>query len=132
MIYLPEFSNSQEITSYINADVNTFRAAVYPGTNEPTEWAKDSSHVYDFVGDGGILVNDTVDAPTFNVYASSSYPYFSDKDKVYDCETGYDSGCPLQTIPGADPATFHPVTPAGESYDAQDKNHKYLRGKIVS
>ncbi|HVV39371.1 MAG TPA: hypothetical protein VHD31_03590 [Candidatus Paceibacterota bacterium] len=52
--------------------------------------------------------------------------YIKDKDAVYAAFLG----SKFQKVSDADPATFI-LAPGQSTYDAQDKNHKYLRGKIV-
>ncbi len=96
----------------------------------PTDYAKDKDHVYDtYLG----TVIKKADAESF---VALNYWYGKDKQAVYSMTQSdtYDSG--HFPIKGADPATFEvladPAYCRGDCmFDAQDKNHRYLRGAIV-
>ena len=96
----------------------------------PTDYAKDKDRVYNTYL-GTVIKN--ADAGSF---VALNYWYGKDKKTVYSMTQNgaYDSG--RFPIKGADSATFEVVAdPAycrGECvFDAQDKNHRYLRGVIV-
>lgn len=113
------------------ADPATFY--VFPNSLKKTQevlgLAKDKNHVYldaDTVHDADansfMLVSAYAD---LNSYNSS---YAKDKNHVY--MIGGDPTVTISIIPGADPATFQIVS-SQSTYDAEDKNHKYLQGQIV-
>lgn len=89
-------------------------------------WFKDDSQGY--CGNGGQeppLAALPVDVPTFK--GLSDY-YAKDSQHVYFYSDLIASPC--EVLAGADPSTFTVVS--GQStYDAQDKDHTYLRGKVV-
>jgi len=111
------------------ADPDTFVFLLDKDRN-PTDYAKDKDRVYNtYLG----TVIKKADAGSF---VALNYWYGKDKNSVYSMTQNgaYDSG--RFPIKGADPATFVAVTdPAycrGDcTFDAQDKNHRYLRGVIV-
>jgi hypothetical protein len=113
-----------------------------PSTFQPLEngYAKDKNHIF-FQGEilNGIdpaTVNfmDRVNCQTdpSNSECTQGYSYVKDATQVvlvdeYDWQ---DSGMVSQRVQGADPATFI-LVPNNPNYDAEDKNHKYLDGKVV-
>ena len=111
------------------ADPDTF-VFLLDNDRNPTDYAKDKNRVYDtYLG----TVIKRADAESF---VALNYWYGKDKNSVYSMTQNgtYDSG--RFPIKGADPATFAVVAdPAycrGEcAFDAQDKNHRYVRGVIV-
>jgi DKNYY family len=122
------------LTPIQNVDPATFRAL-------NIDYSKDAYHIYYGDIDSGSLTPITADLASFNLY----YPiyryddpelaagYRSVVDYAYDKNFVYYDG---QVIPGADVATFTPVpglcaNDSSCTYDAQDKNHKYLQGRVV-
>jgi hypothetical protein len=91
-------------------------------------YAKDNAHVYwfDIVGNDEPLKAKVEVLPGADPYTFDprvgGYAYTMDKSHVY-----YD----WFLVPGADPQTFTEIAGNLREYDAQDKNHKYLLGKIV-
>lgn len=105
---------------------------------------KDKDHVYKVEGQEQILnVLEGVDKDSFEILESVTIPcqgncedafpeavysYLKDKNNVY--FENVMSGV-IRIIRGADPATFE-VLDGKVYYDAQDKNHKYLKGETVA
>ena len=111
------------------ADPKTFVFLLDKDMNS-TDYAKDKNRVYNTYL--GTFIK-KADAESF---VALNYWYGKDKNAVYSMtQSGaYDSG--RFPIKGADPATFEVVAdPAycrGDCmFDAQDKNHQYLRGAIT-
>lgn len=99
-----------------------------------TPLAKDASHVY-----LGSTTLPSVDAATFTALSNRNV-YFKDKNTVYyyvypvPClEHSCNDGGTLQPLSSADYATFSLNANASTtaSYDAYDKNHRYLMGYVV-
>ncbi len=106
------------------ADIKTF---LYDSNNYV---GKDAQHVF-FKGK---LVNgadpQTLEAIAgYNGNCVSIPVYFKDKNSIYvqSCEGAY---APLSLVSGADVSSFQIVL-GQDSYDAQDKNHKYLNGQVL-
>ena len=112
----------------IGADPATFTY------NDSTGLAKDATHVWIvFFGVGDHPSVESVanaDSSTFTTLGGTldtlNPEYAKDKNSVY-----YLGGAGTPIVSGADPATFTLENPSDDSYDAQDKNHKYLNGQVV-
>lgn len=103
------------------ADPKTFTVVKY--LNKPTEYSKDVQFVYD---DSGHIMKD-LDASTFvALRKTGGYSnYIKDKNSVY-----YTTWQDIKKVQGADVETFLLVENSSQ-LDAQDKNHKYLGGKVI-
>jgi|GEM_PF-3476791 hypothetical protein len=117
------------------ADPVTFSVILGPGYE--TGFIKDKNNVWysqNFDGTAQIYKIHDGDPVTFVVIDATEYgiEYAKDKNHVY-LVTGNDQN-PIMVVNGADPATFTvvPSTDSQSTFDAQDKNHKYLNGQIVS
>ena len=114
------------------ADLDSFMVYAPISTYQSQDgslFAKDKNHVYSACfGDPDCtdkaFVISEADPSTFSVLGLSGGLYYSkDKNHVY---------FTIGVLNGADPGTFVFVPgTVGRSYDAQDKNHKYLNGQIV-
>jgi hypothetical protein len=102
--------NGMEIQGADLATFSTFRDNYY---------AKDKNRVY---REGGPVTNLNLDPTTFialnNVYVKDAH------------EVCYITVVDAQCLIGADPATFI-LSTSSQTFEAQDKNHKYRNGKIV-
>lgn len=105
-VYYSE-SSLEEIT---NADPESF-VALDDGI------AKDSLHVF--------VNGEVVEGMDPNTLSILHRSYIKDASHVY-----YLDGS-VNVVPDADPATFFGVKESYYSYDARDKNHLFLNGKIV-
>ncbi len=88
-----------------------------------SEWAKDKNHIYCFWS----VVNEA-DAASFRTFSSSSQYALDINSVYYTSGDGYEGTYNL--VADADPATFK-LSSTTNSYDAQDKNHKYLQGQVI-
>lgn len=114
------------------ADPKTFTFIPDAGTDITlrSHFAKDKNNVYDSYF--GTLLSGANPA-TFVVL---NYAYSKDRYNVYTLEPGIINDPHTVPLYGADPVTFEAFYPwkscgTNCSYDAQDKNNKYLDGQIV-
>lgn len=117
------YFNGESAEERWNIDVATF-------TSIGNAYYKDKDSVYHFSVDwAGKFLN--LDASTFEVLGED---YGRDKGGVYFLDWKYDADqgghYEMIRMSEADPATFE-IVEGQESYDAQDKDHKYLNGKIL-
>ena len=92
--------------------------------NDMSLYAKDKNHVYDtYIG----TLVEGADPESFVVLNSI---YAKDKKNVYSGDPHVIDDTGMFPIKGADPSTFVLVK-GNPSYDARDKNHKYLRAEVI-
>jgi len=108
---------------------------IYSTNGTPTDFAKKDEHLYINNGNGYELripnskadpALDSIDLDSF-VAVDAFGGYMKDKNHVYISTAQY-----FNVLDRADPATFHSATSSDGSYDSEDKNYRYLNGKIVS
>ena len=101
-----------------DADPNTF--VVLSVWDYNVAYSKDKNSV--FYKDKVVTGADTKTFVALKFSNESPFLYGKDAHNVY---------AGIDIIPDADPATFVSSSADLEKYDAEDKNHKYLKGKIV-
>jgi hypothetical protein len=102
-----------------DADPNNFLVSTFWSSS----FGKDKNHVY-FYGQEIAGADPITFGPVFDSIGSTT-DYFKDRKQVY-----YNYADGMDPIATADSITFQLVSDQS-TYDAQDKNHKYLQGQIV-
>ncbi|TSC68916.1 MAG: hypothetical protein G01um101456_425, partial [Parcubacteria group bacterium Gr01-1014_56] len=113
-------------TILVGADPATFVLIPDVGVDVAfrSHFAKDKSHVYDSYFGTLLQGADPVSFVVLN------YAYAKDTNHVYSFAPGILGDPDTVPLNGADPSTFTLVS-GQTTYDAQDKDHKYLVGEIV-